>query len=329
MRRREFLTVLGGNALPRPTAALAENRVRRIGMLMPFAEDDPEAVIRVAAFRQKLHELGWAVDRNLRIEARWSGGDLSRTRISAAELSVIGPDVILAAGTPALAALTNETRSVPIVFVAVPDPVGQGLVASLAHPGSNATGFANLDFPVGGKWLELLKAIAPGVTRVLLLFNPETAAASGSHFLQLLEEGAGPLLVESTSGPVHDRDGIERTIETFARGPNGGLLVLPDNFINAHRELIVAIAEKYRLPAIYPSRFFVTAGGLVSYGIDVLDMYRGAASYIDRILKGAKPGDLPVQQPTKFELVVNLKTAKALGLTIPPSLLARADAVIE
>jgi ABC-type uncharacterized transport system substrate-binding protein len=329
MRRREFMALVAGIALARPKAALAQDPVRRIGMLMPFAEDDPEAVIRVAVLQQKLQELGWAVGRKLRIEARWSGGDLGRTRIFAAELAATAPDVILAAGTPALTALTKETRSVPIVFVAVPDPVGQGLVASLARPGGSATGFANLDFPVGGKWLELLKTIAPGVTRVVLLFNPETAAGGGSHLLHLLGEGAAPLSVESIAGPVHERGEIERTIEAFARGPDGGLLVLPDNFINANRELIVALAARHRLPAIYPSRFFVTAGGLLSYGIDVLDMYRGAASYIDRILKGAKPGDLPVQQPTKFELVLNLKTAKALGLAVPPSLLARADEVIE
>jgi putative ABC transport system substrate-binding protein len=319
MRRREFIFLFVGAALAEPKAALAQEPVRRIGMLMPFAEDDPEAVIRVAALRQRLQELGWVFGRNLRIDARWS----------AAELAAIAPDVILAAGTPALTAIAKETRSAPIVFVAVPDPVGQGLVAGLARPGGNATGFANLDFPVGGKWLELLKDIAPGVSRVVLLFNPETAAAGGSRLLQLLAEGAGPLSLESSGGPVQERGDIERTIETFARRPNGGLLVLPDNFINAHRELIVALAEKHRLPAIYPSRFFVTAGGLASYGIDVLDMYRGAASYIDRILKGANPGDLPVQQPTKFELVINLKTAKAFGLTVPPSLLARADEVIE
>jgi putative tryptophan/tyrosine transport system substrate-binding protein len=329
MRRREFMALLGGIALVRPRAALADNPVRRIGMLMPFAEDDPEAVIRVAVLQQKLQELGWVVGRKLRIEARWSGGDVARTRTAAAELVATAPDVILAAGTPALTALTQQTRSVPIVFVAVPDPVGQGLVASLARPGGNVTGFANLDFPVGGKWLELLKAVAPGVTRVVLLFNPETAAGGGSHLLQLLREGAGSLLLESIAGPVQERGEIERTIETFARGPNGGLLVLPDNFINANRKLIVALAEKHRLPAIYPSRFFVTAGGLLSYGIDVLDMYRGAASYIDRILKGANPGDLPVQQPTKFELAINLRTAKTLGLTVPATLLARADEVIE
>jgi putative tryptophan/tyrosine transport system substrate-binding protein len=330
MRRREFIAILGGAAAwPLMARAQQGNQIRRIGMLIPFAEDDPEAVIRVAALQEKLQELGWALGRNLQIEARWSDGDLGRTRMFAAELAAIAPDVILVAGTPALTALTKETHSVPIVFVAVPDPVGQGLVAGLARPGRNATGFANLDFPVDGKWLELLKAIAPGVKRVVLLFNPETAAAGGSHLLELLGKGAGSLLLESIGGPVHEGGDIERTIEIFARGPNGGMLVLPDNFINSQRELIVTLAEKHRLPAIYPARFFVTAGGLVSYGIDVLDMYRGAASYIDRILKGANPGDLPVQQPTKFELVINLKTAKVLGLTVSPSLLARADEVIE
>ncbi len=329
MRRREFLALLCAMALARTQIARAREPVRRIGMLMPFAEDDPEALIRVATFSQKLQELGWVVGRNIRLEARWSGVDPSRTRRSAAELAAIAPDVILAAGTPALVALGNEKPSIPIVFVAVPDPVGQGLVANLARPGGNVTGFANLDFPVDGKWLELLKAIAPGVTRVLLLFNPQAAADGGSRLSRLLGEGARSLAVESSAGPVRERGEIERTIEAFARPPAGGLLVLPDNFINAHRELIVALAEKYRLPAIYPSRVFVTAGGLLSYGVDVLDMYRGAASYVDRVLKGTIPGDLPVQQPTRFELVINLKAAKALGLTVPPSLLALADEVIE
>lgn len=331
MKRREFVLALAGTALVPPIAVAAQlgDRVRIIGMLMPFGESDPEALTRLAAFQQRLQDLGWNVGRNLRIEARWAANDQKLTRAYAAELVGIAPDVILAAGTPALAALTKSTGSLPIVFVAVPDPVGQGLVAGVARPGSNATGFANLDFPVGGKWLELLKDIAPGVTRVALLFNPETSAGGGSDFVWRLEEGARALSVQSTAGPVHEPGDIERTIEAVARSPNGGLIVLPDNFINAHRELIVALAERYRLPAIYPFRFFVRGGGLLSYGVDVIDMYRGAASYVDRILKGAKPGDLPVQQPVKFELVINLKTAKALGLTVPPSLLARADEVIE
>jgi len=330
MRRRELLLAVAGATLVRPIAAAqSADPVRLVAMLMPFGESDPEALIRVARFQQRLQELGWAVGRSLRIEARWAGTDRHLTRTYARELVESAPDVILAAGTPALAVLSEETRSVPIVFVAVPDPVGQGLVASVARPGSNATGFANLDFPVGGKWLELLKSIAPGVTRVALLFNPETSAGGGADLVKLLEEGARSLSVASIAGPVRERGEIERTLEAFARGPDGGLIVLPDNFVNAHRELIVALAEKYRLPAIYPFRFFVAAGGLLSYGVDVVDMYRGAASYVDRILKGAKAGDLPVQQPTKFELVINLKTARTLGLTVPPSLLARADEVIE
>jgi putative tryptophan/tyrosine transport system substrate-binding protein len=329
MRRREFLALIGGLALMRPTTIFAQKLVRRVGMLMPFAEHDPEALIRVAAFSQKLQELGWVVGRNFRLVARWSESDAERTRKSAAELAAMTPDVILAAGIPALVAITRETHSVPVVFVAVPDPVGQGLVAGLARPGGNATGFANLDLPVDGKWLELLKSVAPGVTKVLLLFNPDAAADGGSRFLRLLGEAAGPLRLDSIAGAVRARDEIERTVESFAQTSGGGLLVLPDNLINAHRELIVALAEQRRLPAIYPSRVFVTAGGLLSYGVDVLDMYRGAATYVDRILKGAKPGDLPVQQPTRFELAVNLKTARALGLELPASILARADEVIE
>jgi len=329
MRRREFLALIGSAALMPRTAVLAESPVRRVGMLMPFAEHDPEALIRVAAFSQKLDELGWVVGRNIRLEARWSESDADRTRKSAAELAAAAPDVILAAGTPALVAIARETKRVPIVFVAVPDPVGQGLVAGLARPGGNATGFANLDLPVDGKWLELLNAVAPAVTRVLLLFNPDAAADGGSRFLRLLGEAAGPLRLQSIAGPARNREEIARVIEAFAQEPRGGLLVLPDNLINANRESIVALAEERRLPAIYPSRAFVAAGGLLSYGVDVLDMYRGAATYIDRILRGAKPGDLPVQQPTRFELAINLKAARALGLSVPSSLLARADEVIE
>jgi putative ABC transport system substrate-binding protein len=331
MNRREILLAFAGTSFIWPIAAAArERRARLIGMLMPFGESDPEALSRFTAFRQRLEDLGWTVDHNLHIDARWAGNDRKLVQTYAAELVRIAPDVILAAGTSALAALIKNTDSLPIVFVAVPDPVGQGLIADVARPGGNATGFANLDFPVGGKWLELLKDVAPGVARVALLFNPETSAGGGSDFVRLLDEGARALLVESTAAAVHEPDDIERTIEAFARdGPNGGLLVLPDNFLSSHRELIVTLAERYRLPAVYPFRFFVKAGGLLSYGVDVIDMYRGAASYVDRILNGAKPSDLPVQQPTKFELVINLKTAKALGLTVPEALLLRADEVIE
>jgi putative tryptophan/tyrosine transport system substrate-binding protein len=259
-RRRAFLAVLGSATLVRPTAAVAE-KARRVGMLMPFAEHDPEALIRVAAFSQKLQELGWVVGRNIRLVARWSESDAERTRKSAAELAATTPDVILAAGMPALVAIAKETHSVPVVFVAVPDPVGQGLVAGLARPGGNATGFANLDFPVDGKWLELLNAAAPAVTRVLLLFNPDAAADGGSRLLRLLKEAAGPLRLDSIAGPVRAREEIERAVETFAQTSGGGLLVLPDNVINANRERIVTLAEQHRLPAIYPSRVFVTAGG--------------------------------------------------------------------
>jgi ABC-type uncharacterized transport system substrate-binding protein len=331
LRRREFIIAAASVALvwPKRLSPRSADRVRIVGMLMPFADGDPEARIRIMAFQQRLQELGWRLDHAFRIEVRWDAGDQKLTSKYATELVGSAPDVILAAGTPALTALMRNTASVPIVFVAVPDPVGQGLIADLAQPGGNATGFANLDFPVGGKWLELLKAIAPGVMQVALLFNPETSAAGGSEFLRQLQEGARALSIESTAAPVHEPDDIGRALATFARGSDGGLLVLPDNFINAHRELIVALAERYRLPAIYPFRFFASSGGLLSYGVDVIDMYRGAASYVDRILKGAKPGDLPVQQPTKFDLVINLRTAKALGLTVPPMLLARADEVIE
>jgi putative tryptophan/tyrosine transport system substrate-binding protein len=251
MNRREIVFALAGTPFIWPIAAAArDRRVRLIGMLMPFGESDPEALTRFAAFRQRLEDLGWTVDHNLRIDARWAGNDQKLIRTHAAELVNIAPDAILAAGTSALAALTENTHSLPIVFVAVPDPVGQGLVADVARPGGNATGFANLDFPVGGKWLELLKDVAPGVTRVALLFNPETSAGGGSDFVRVFNEGARALLVESTAAPVLKPSDIERTVEVFARdGPNGGLLVLPDNFLSAHRELIVALAEKYHLSA--------------------------------------------------------------------------------
>ena len=329
MRRRNFIALFGAALVwPQWAASQRNDGIPLIGMLMPFSESDPEATPRVAAFVKGLEDLGWNLGRNFRIETRWTPADQGLTS-SCAKLLELAPDVVLAAGTPALATLMKQTGTVPIVFVAVPDPVGQGFVAGLARPGGNVTGFANLDLPVGGKWLELLKGIAPRVSRVALLFNPETSADRGSGIVRLFEEGTRSLAMQAIAAPVHERGDIERAIEAFAAGNNGGLLVLPDNFINAHREVIVTLADKYRLPAVYPFRFFVTVGGLLSYGVNVVDMYRGAASYVDRILKGANPGDLPVQQPTKFELVINLKTAKALGLDVAHSLLARADEVIE
>jgi ABC-type uncharacterized transport system substrate-binding protein len=327
--RRDFLAaVLSTAAAPLAAAPRRKRRGGVVGILMPFVETDPEALRRMTAFEQRLTELGWTLGGNLRLDARWTAADKERTRTEAAALVAVAPDVILAGGTAALEALTSRSKTVPIVFVAVPDPVGQRLVAGLAVPGGNVTGFANLDFPVGGKWLELLKSIAPATSRVALLFNPQAAAVGGLDLLGAFELGARALSIATFAAPVRTSDEIETTLAAFA-GDGHGLLVLPDDFINAERERIVRLAASLRLPAMYPFRAFTAAGGLLSYGVDVLDMYRGAASYVDRILAGAKPGDLPVQQPTRFELVINLETAKALDLTVPPALLARADEVIE
>jgi putative tryptophan/tyrosine transport system substrate-binding protein len=302
--------------------------MRRIGVLMPLTMDDPDAQPRVTAFKRGLQELGWMNGRNVRIEYRWAAGDASRMRTYAAELVGLTPDVILANSSPILAALRQETRTVPIVFVIVIDPIGGGFVSNLAHPGGNITGFTNFEFSMGGKWLEMLKDAAPVVARVAVIFNPETAFYA-VHFLRSVEAAASSLAVKPIATPIHDAAEIERAIDAFARESNGGLLVLPDTSTTVHRELIVALAGRHRLPAVFPFRFFATSGGLLSYGIDASDVFRQAASYIDRILRGANPGELPVQAPTKFELVINLKTAAALGLTISRDFLLRADEVIE
>jgi putative tryptophan/tyrosine transport system substrate-binding protein len=327
LRRRAFITLLGGAAAAWPLAAGAQQseRMRHIGVLMALAADDPEGQARIKVFEQGLNELGWSVDRNLRIDYRWGAGDTNRYRSYAAELLALAPDVVVAAGSAAMGAL-QATRSVPVVFVQ-DDPVGAGFVESLARPGGNATGFSVFEYGISAKWLELLKDFAPQIRRVAVL--RDTAIAAGAGQLGALQSVAPSLGIELRPVAVRDPGEIERTITTFARENNGGLIVTAGAGVATHRGVIIKLAAKYRLPAVYAYRYYVADGGLMSYGPNNIDQYRSAAGYVDRILKGEKPADLPVQAPTKYELVINLKTAKALGLEIPPTLIARADEVIE
>jgi putative tryptophan/tyrosine transport system substrate-binding protein len=328
MRRREFITLLGG-AAAWPLAARAQQgeRVRRIGALMTLAADDPEGQGRLRAFVQELQQLGWIDGRNVQIDLRWGEGDAERYRRYAAELVALAPEVILAGGGSSVGPLLQATRSVPIVFTQTPDPVGAGFVESLARPGGNATGFTTAEFGMSAKWLELLKQIAPGVTRAAIIRDPAITAGIGEFgSIQSVAPSVG---IEVSPLNVRDASEIERAITAFARSSNGGLIVTSSALAIVHRDLIVALAARHRLPAVYGNRFFVTSGGLLAYGSDSIDPYRRAASYVDRILKGEKPMDLPVQAPTKYGLVINLKTAKALGIEVPPTLLARADEVIE
>jgi putative ABC transport system substrate-binding protein len=329
IRRREFITLLGGAAAAWPLAARAQpgERMRRIGILLPAAADDLEFQTRVGAFLQALALLGWTIGRNVRIDTRWAGANAGDIRRHAAELAALAPDVILANGGSTVGPLLQVTRTVPVVFVQVTDPVGAGFVDNLARPDGNATGFMTVEYGMSGKWLELLKQIAPGVTRAAVLREPGNAAGIGQ--LAAIQSVAPSFGVELSPIGVGQVDEIERGITTFASASNGGLIVLPSGLAINHRGQIIMLAARHRLPAVYPTRPFVTDGGLISYGPGPLDPYRQAASYIDRILKGAKPADLPVQVPTKYDLVVNLKTATGLGLAVPPSLLARADEVIE
>jgi putative ABC transport system substrate-binding protein len=330
MIRREFITLLGGAAVAWPLAARAQQpeRIRRIAMLSGFAASDPEAQGRVAGFQHGLKELGWTEGRNLHIDFRWSTGDATEMRTLAKELVGLKPDLIVGMTTPAVAALVQETKTIPILFASIVDPVGRGFISNMARPGGNVTGILNFEFSMGGKWLETLKQVAPVVKRVAVLFNPHAAPFAAS-FLAVIQVSALSFAVEPISAGVHDDTNLERTLTDFATKPDGGLIVLPDAFTVGHRDLIIALAARYRLPAVYPLRAFAVSGGLISDSGDPIDIFRRTASYVDRILKGAKPGDLPVQTPTKFELVINLKTAKALGLEVPPTLLARADEVIE
>jgi putative ABC transport system substrate-binding protein len=331
MRRRDFITLLGGAAVGWPLAARAQQseRMRRVGVLMSPREDDPETQIRANTLRKGLAELGWIEGRNVHIDFRWSGGDAAHASAYAAELVRLMPDVIIANSTLCLKAVRNETSTIPIVFVVVGDPVGQGFVSSLAHPGGNITGFTAFEFEIGSKWLEIAKTIAPEVRRIGFIFNPEAGLPYAEKFVQSLAGAASARGVELIVSPVRDAAEVDRVIVRLGSESNGGLIVNPDAFTVANRGLIISSAARYRLPAIYAYRYYVADGGLLSYGHETNDLFRRATVYVDRIFKGAKPADLPVQNPTKFELIINQKTAKALGLTIPDKLLALADEVIE
>ena len=328
MRRRDLIRGVLGSAATWPLAAGAQqpDRVRRIGVLMAYAEDNPDGKPRLAAFAQRLQELGWTDGRNIRVEYRWSAGDAERTRRYAAELVALAPDIILAGNTSTVGPLQQATRTVPIVFAGVVDPVGAGFVDSLARPGGNITGFTQFEYGMSSKWLELLKEVAPRVTRAAVI-RDVTIAGTGE--LAAIQTVAPSLGVEVSPLGSRDASEIERGIAAFAHSPNGGLVVATGASAVGHRQLIITLAARHRLPAIYPYRFFVTIGGLISYGPDRVDPFRRVADYVDRIFKGEKPADLPVQAPTKYELVINLKTAKALGLSVPPALQARADEMIE
>ena len=330
MQRREFITLLGASTFAWPLAARAQQSmgVRRVAFLHPYAENDAEVLARVIAFREGLESLGWTENRNIRIEHRYSGGDLGRIRAYATELVHSAPGLIVGSGTPIAAALKEATSTIPIVFNLVNDPVGQGFVASLSRPGGNITGFSFIDFPLIGKWLEMIKEIAPGVRHIALMFNPDTTPFYPA-FLHELEAANKSLAVELSASPVHDEVEVEAAITALAREPGGGLIAAPDAFINNHRRAIMTLTERHRLPAIYGFRQFAREGALISYGPDSADIVRRSAGYVDRILKGERPTDLPVQAPTKYELVINLKTAKALGIDVPLHLQQIADEVIE
>jgi len=329
--RRKFLaTLLGGAAAAWPLAARAQQeRMRRIGVLVDTAENNSDGQTRIAAFRQVLQEHGWTEDRNIHIDVRWGGGDVERTRAYAAELVRLKPDVVFAYAAAQLASLFRETRTIPIVFVGASAPVEDGYVASFARPGGNITGFTMYEPSMVGKWLVALKEIAPAVVRVALIVNPDTAPLRGTFFLREFETAAAALGIEPITRLVHSADEINSAMAALGQAPNSGLIVAPDTFTTTNRELFIALAERNRVPAIYASRQFPASGGLMSYGPDYVDTVRRAASYVNRILRGENPAELPVQAPTKFEMVVNLKTARALGLNVPSSMLVRADEVIE
>jgi putative ABC transport system substrate-binding protein len=332
IRRREFILLGGGAAAAWPLAGRGQQgeRMRRVGVIMAMRESDPQGQLNVEAFQQGLLTLGLADGRNMKIDYRFGANEASTIRSAVADILALTPDVVLTHGTAVTTVLKQQTRTVPVVFTVVSDPLGSGFVESFARPGGNLTGFTNfLEPSFGTKWVQFLNEIAPGVKRVAIMFNPEPGAGGGLYFVQPAEAAAVSLAKTPVRLLVRSAADVERTLEAFAREPGGGLITPPDRTTNNHRELIVALAARYRLPAVHPYRFYLTSGGLMSYGIDYADVFRRAASYVDRILRGEKPGELPVQAPTKFELVINLKTAKALGLEIPPTVLARADEVIE
>jgi putative ABC transport system substrate-binding protein len=328
MKRRKFISLLGGVAAwPLAARAQQPGGMRRIGVLLGVAADDPDALARYAAFLQRLQQLGWTEGRNVRVDTRWAAGNAAATHQYAAELVALAPDVILAIGSVSVGALLQATRTVPIVFAIVPDPVGAGFVDSLARPGGNATGFMVFEYSLSGKWLELLKQIAPGVTRAVVLRDPAIPAGIGQF--AAIQSVAPSVRVEVSPVSLRDAGEIERAVGAFARSSNGGLIVTASALSVVHRDLIVALAARHKLPAVYPERFYVKGGGLISYGPNFLEENRSAAGYVDRILRGAKPADLPVQAPTRYELAINLKTAKALGLEVPTTVLARADEAID
>jgi ABC-type uncharacterized transport system substrate-binding protein len=325
LRRREFIALLGGAAAWPLVVHAQQGGVRHIGVLSPSDENSPLAKAMVSAFTQALAGLGWTDGRNVRMDLRWAGDDINRIRALARELVGLRPDIILTSTTPATVALQRETRTIPIVFANVTDPVASSIVPRLDRPSGNVTGFANLEASLGGKWLELLWEVAPGLKRAAIMFNPDTSPASA--YMPSLEAAARSLKVEPITAPVHDDAEIDTAIKALGREPGGGLIVLPRLF--AHRASIISAATQNNVPAVYSASYFARDGGLLAYGPDRVDTFRGAATYVDRILRGTKPGDLPVQLPTKYEMVVNLKTAKALGLAVPPSILLRADEQIE
>jgi putative ABC transport system substrate-binding protein len=329
MRRREFVSLLGGAAAAWPLAARAQGeRMRRIGVLIGGAgENDPETRRRLQALTQGLRELGWVEGRNIRFEHRYGGGDIERMRLHAREIVQAAPEVIVVQSNASMTALSQVNRTIPTVIAMAGDPVGAGLAESLARPGGNLTGFTTFEAEIGGKWLQILKEIAPAVKRALVLFDLNTS--SNVRYLGTAQAAAAALGMTVSAAAIHDPSEIERTVDAFAQEPNGGLVVLPSAFVATHRERVIALAARHHLPAVYGFRFFAASGGLVSYGVDTADLFRRAASYVDRILKGAKPADLPLQQPVKYELIVNLRTAEAIGLAIPESFLLRADEVIE
>jgi putative ABC transport system substrate-binding protein len=331
MRRRDFISLVGGLAVAGPLAARAQQPagLRRVGVLMAFDENDPKPNAWLSGFKQGLAELGWTDGRNLEIDVRWAAGNLEQMRVFAKKMVALQPDVIVANSTPITALLQRETQTIPIVFVAVSDPVGASFVASLPHPGGNITGFADAETAMVGKWLELITEIAPGIKRITAMFNPDTAAGGGSYFLPPLEAAAQLLKVYLVIARVHNDAEIEQVITGLGREPGGGLIVVPDGFMVVHRAAIIALAARNNVPAVYWQSLFAKDGGLLSYGPDYSDLFRRAALYVDRILRGARPADLPVQLPVKFEMTFNVKTAKTLGLTAPPSILLRADEVIE
>lgn len=331
LRRRELLSLIGGTAALSPLAARAQprERIKRIGALIPFTATDTQAQLELLAFRKEIQRLGWIEGGNVRLDVRWSGADVGQIQAHAKELVALQPDVIVARTTPVTAALLRETKTIPIVFLGPSDPVGSGFVESMARPNSNATGFTNVEASLGGKWVEVLKEIDPRIDRIAVMFDPKTSPDGGSYYFRLVQDAARAIALQAIALPIRHAADIEQGIATFAREPNSGLLVQPDITSHNNRALIIAMTARHRLPSIYGYPYYVAEGGLVAYGVDIVDLYQRGAAYVDRILRGERPDQLPVQAPVKFNLAINVRTAKAIGLDIPALLVARADQVIE